>query len=254
MKLNSISVGGGLALVAVALLANAAASLVGSLDRTAHAHDLRRGAKTTRPVADVPVSRADEGDAGLAAGTAAGGCHLSEGKPLNWFGAIRKIGECAEGQGPYLPPGEPFLHSDVDADGRSENFHFSNGYIYHPTEPIEPCLLSLDDLSLDAEEITVERSCVLTNEALGQWLVLNTGWDVAYIGGTAPRWSDVDGDGDLDLCMIVDCLQGCDSGMRVNIWLENTGFEKQTFAAGDINKDGKVDGVDISILLSDWSY
>jgi hypothetical protein len=253
VKLNSMSVGGGLALVAAALLANAAASLVGSGDKVAHADELRQAAKS-QPVADVPVSRAEEGGAELAAGTAAGGCYLSEGKPLSWFGAIREIGECAAGRGPYLPPGQPFLYADVDSDGRSESFYSHGGYVYHPTVPSEPCFLSFDDLSFDGEEIAVERSCVLTNEALAKWLVPNTGWEIAYLGGTAPRWSDVDGDGDLDLCMIVDCLQGCDSGGQVNIWLENTGFEKQTFAAGDINQDGEVDGVDISILLSDWTY
>jgi hypothetical protein len=256
LKLDSISVGGGLALVAVALLANAAASLFGSTDRTAHADDLKRGAKTTRPIADVPVSRADEGGAEMVAMGDSGGCQLVEANARNWFGSIREIGDCGSGDGAYRLGGAHFSYADVNADGRGESFQRSGGYIYLPGTEVAPCSLALNNLSFDGEEVLIERSCVLTNAELAEWLLENKGWTGAYLDDPSrpPVWVDVDADGDLDLYLKIECASGCDTGNYTTIWLENTGFEKQTFAAGDINQDGEVDGVDISILLSDWTY
>jgi hypothetical protein len=71
------------------LLVNAAASLVGSPDRTANADDLKRWAKTPQPVADVAASRADDGGAEMVAMGGGDGCVWGE--PLNWFGEIREL-------------------------------------------------------------------------------------------------------------------------------------------------------------------
>ena len=101
MNLNRISVGGGLALVAVGLLANAAASLVGTPDRIARADGMKRADKRQRqePVVDVVVPRQDEGGAGTMAMGVGDGCQVVVREPLEWFGAIHRIGECVACEG-----------------------------------------------------------------------------------------------------------------------------------------------------------
>jgi hypothetical protein len=124
VKLNSISIGGGLALVAVGLLANAAASLVGSADKVAHADDLKT--KRLQAVADAPMLRADEGGAEMVAMGDGGAC--VEGEPLNWFGAIRWFPACS---GSYLSLARtPLIYADVNADGAAERFGWTRASIY----------------------------------------------------------------------------------------------------------------------------
>jgi hypothetical protein len=62
-------------------------------------------------------------------------------------------------------------------------------------------------------------------------------------------WRDVDGDGDLDLvCMVTD-----DSTWNAQIWFENIGYEKPAPPlAADINRDGRVDGADLGLVLVSW--
>ncbi len=250
MKLNSISIGGGLALVAIGLLANAAASLVGSPERTANADDLKRGAKQPQPVADVAVSSADEGGAEMMAGS---GCVI-EGEPLNWFGAIRQLPACLH---PYDTPRLANLFSaDVDASGNQDFFEASrNDWILPPSgATAPPSLLRKVGFAYHEGQVEASRTSVLETARVAAWLTANTTFTEAFLDENRPTngWFDVDGDGDLDLVLEIQGFAG--SWNIVRIWLENTGFEKQTFAAGDINQDGAVDGVDISILLSDWTY
>ncbi len=261
MKLNSISVGGGLALVAAALLANAAASLVGSPEQFAHADDLKRAGKL-QPVAYVPVPSADEGGmrrvmdgtpASMPMGGSGGGCVI-EGEPLNWFGAIRLMPSCLY-PNDLLRLDFNLTPADVDGNGRLESFKASgSALIPAPGEYVDSSMLRLVSTRLEGAEVIVERSSVIETEWLASWVQEHLGFTRASLTWEiGSGWHDIDDDGDLDLIVAVSGSIGPSMSM-VFIWLENTGFEKQTFAAGDINQDGEVDGVDISILLSDWSY
>jgi hypothetical protein len=61
---------------------------------------------------------------------------------------------------------------------------------------------------------------------------------------------DVDHDGDLDLVAKVGRLVS-DQFEFGFAWVENTGFHHQRVAA-DINRDGRVDGADLGLVLVSW--
>ncbi len=256
MKLNSISVGGGLALVAAALLANSAASLVGSADKVAHADDLNRAAKNPQPVADVAVSRADEGGAEMVAGSE---CPTEVGEDLNWFGEIRELPMCfSPYSGNERLPQNQFL-ADVNQDGVDEAFQFTGGYIIpcSPTAYTEPFLVRMRRTAFVDGQVVNEKFVVLDRVRVADWLLKNfpQSQNGAAMDNNSIAWFDIDSDGDLDFVFEVQFNQTCGSAAgNAPFWVENIGFEKSQFAAGDINRDGKVDGVDISILLSDWTY
>jgi hypothetical protein len=65
-------------------------------------------------------------------------------------------------------------------------------------------------------------------------------------------WRDMDGDGDLDLVTFIQ--HGASSPTsEVNCFFENIGYEKPAPPlAADINRDGRVDGADLGMLLIAW--
>jgi hypothetical protein len=86
-------------------------------------------------------------------------------------------------------------------------------------------------------------------------------------------WLDCDNDGDLDMVCTAQGFQvqrnGEDylswegtfwicaqivtnEGPKVSFWLENTGFQHTNPIAADLNRDGRVDGADLSLVLYAW--
>jgi hypothetical protein len=243
MELKNLSLAGSLCLLALGLFANAGVDWASATQKTAHADDLKT--KRHQAVADVPVSRSDEGGAEMVAGSQC----VIEGEPLNWFGAIRRMPSC-------LYPSDfwrvEYFQADVDGDGRFESFKASGSALIpsYPGEYVESSMFRVIRTRFEDGEVVVERSSIIQREWLAAWVQENLALTSAHLSWSpGSGWHDIDDDGDLDLIVSVATNTG-----EVFIWLENTGFEKQTYAAGDINQDGEVDGVDISILLSDWTY
>jgi hypothetical protein len=67
-------------------------------------------------------------------------------------------------------------------------------------------------------------------------------------------WRDMDGDGDLDYIVWVSAFTfNSTVGTNGQIWFENVGYEKPAPPlAADINRDGRVDGADLGLVLVSW--
>ncbi len=259
MKLNSISIGGGLALVAVGLLANAAASLVGSPDKVAHADDLKRAAKNPQPIADVAVSSADEmrramdGTPPTMPMGAGDGC--VEGEPLNWFGEIRELTDCQWlalsesityriGSG-----GQPIYRglADINNDLRQENWVGIKDYLLGDDPP--GCLMKVTMVEEGDGNVAFVSRCVFDGAILAEWVA-------AYYPSLLISqvigfwWFDIDSDADQDLVLR---LSNYPSPNYLYVWLENTGYEATQPLVGDLDGDGSVGASDLTMLLGGWT-
>ncbi len=256
MKLNSISIGGGLALVAVGLLANAAASLVGSPDRTANADDLKRAAKNPQPIADVAVSRADEGGAEMVAMGDGGGCIWGE--PLDWFGDIHELPDCAMGS-PYELAFVMMRGGmvDINRDGNQEAVEIispaSNWVLIEKNQTFyEECGVWTDDWVVLGGASVLLRRCVLSRDSVIEYAQSQTPFALAYLYLYGGGWRDMDGDGDLDYAFILHGSDGA-SYLTKAFWLENTGYEATQPLVGDLDGDGSVGASDLTMLLGGWT-
>ncbi len=264
MNLNSISIGGGLALVAVGLLANAAASLVGSPDRTAHADDLNRAAKNPQPVADVAVSRADEMRRAID-GTPptmpmGGGDGCVEGEPLNWFGEIREFPSCVlqydTGGFVYLLMGtEDLRYCDVNGDAKMEGFRSGYTMLISDGVPLPPTpVLSLELTQIADSDTNFTHHPVLISSALIDAANF-VGETTVRAAASAGGWRDMDNDGDKDCVVVLNIWTQDFQGMPwfKYVWLENTGFEATQPLVGDLDGDGSVGASDLTMLLGGWT-
>jgi hypothetical protein len=262
VKLNSISIGGGLALVAVGLLANAAASLVGSPDRTANADDLKRAAKSPQPVADVAVSRADEGGAEMVAMGDSGGCIWGE--PLEWFGDIHELPDCAidtsSGVLGFALQGSNAANAslvDVNKDGFLDavrtRSHGGNAPIEWLLFPAKyECGVWIEDWKVVGGSMVLLRRCVLSRERLVAFAQKQSSFALASLYMRDGGWRDMDKDGDLDFAFILLAL-GVADGWQKAFWIENTGYEATQPLVGDLDGDGSVGASDLTMLLGGWT-
>jgi hypothetical protein len=248
MELKNLSLAGSLCLVALGLFANAGVDWASATQKTAHADDLK--SKRHHAVADAPMLRADEGGAEMVAMGGESSCG-SIGNSQQWFGAIREPSDCFDDGGTSFGRAS-FSHGDVNKDGHDESFRIKDYRVVSGGQ-VQGCMVWLETFAVEEEEILVERTCILAAHQIHEWMQENTDWTGDYQVNSIGEcgWVDIDADGDLDLWLV---LWSPTTGNFQTIVLENTGFEKQAYAAGDINRDGEVDGVDISILLSDWTY
>jgi len=89
---------------------------------------------------------------------------------------------------------------------------------------------------------------------MGDQIRQMVGAPVREISIRAKGWRDIDVDGDLDLIAEAALeYQGVSGYFGLDIWFENTGYEKPAPPiAADLNRDGKVDGADLGMLLVAW--
>jgi hypothetical protein len=182
-----------------------------------------------------------------------------------WFAPSPRIGSCVSSAGGY----EELLYSqnwriaDVNGDGTADHFRTPPGvgvyrYVIFQGQPLPDA----GDLAVVRESLNEEQRITLQkirvfepNFDLHAWCASNlpapaTGYlslslEINNWGG----WRDMDADGDLDLLAVA----SDESTWIRQIWFENIGYEKPAPPiAADINRDGRVDGADLGLVLASW--
>jgi hypothetical protein len=110
------------------------------------------------------------------------------------------------------------------------------------------CLATVTTTTWNGVDVEMTRSCIGDSQQLIS-LVADR-----FPGRTVHTedfgWRDLDDDGDLDLVVQI----RVDDWKAIHwYWLENTGYEASNGFAGDVNRDGAVDGKDLAIVLAGWT-
>jgi hypothetical protein len=189
-----------------------------------------------------------------------GGGECMDGPADPWFTHVREIRPCIADalvldlSEPQYPLWRAGRKEDVDGDGSEEYLRCEIApMVASAGGPIDACGLKLQSTRIAGGELQVEERCVLGTLALGQYAqALAPGQDV-YLFRTGLR--DMDADGDMDAV----CNLGWgpwDAGtfsFTAWAWIENTGFEYAFRHRADLNRDGRVSGADLGLLLGEWS-
>ena len=238
--MKPVSTGTGLIVLSATIAACFAASRFGGEERAFAETSVPSSPAVMQPPSCVPVSTA-------------------------WFNKVpRMISRCSSTSQPALVTCEPLEHADVNGDGIKEYFQVASsglpsGYGYSP----DPTSFSMWRIQLDRVEL---RDGVVTqavnfvfemDQETHNALKALSGWYPWFATGCndflrdRQGWRDCDGDGDLDL---VFRTQGPDPNQDVQVWFENTGFQKAPAPNPyDLDQDGEVGAGDISVLLLNYS-
>lgn len=252
MPIRNLSLASALILVGLGFCANAGINLATSDEGWALAAD-RKGesipasspgevALPVRPMFGGELGRSQRADGGAEL-MAMGGC--IQVAPQQWFGAIRALPPCS--------PTQIFRRggaTDVNQDGIDEAVDVTYTQIIQAGVPLPAtCLVEQFEIAVDEGDLAITKSCVLSSTQ-----VMGYAQSLAGAGGSVTAfyeggWYDMDGDGDLDLCVrfIVNWNN------ENYAWLENTGFEAAQPLIGDLNQDGSVNAADLTMLLGGWT-
>ena len=174
----------------------------------------------------------------------------TEGTDKNWFTTVHPFSPWCD-IGAELPG-----VNDVNGDGIKEYFLVSDfvdrgGMIIQNGQPSPTCLLYLSEVSGIGDDCSNEFSCVIRSESLISFVFTHYP-QTKNAGVLRLRLRDMDGDGDLDAFMNNVASSGDGQQDLYSIWVENTGLQHNNPIAADLNRDGRVDGADLGLLLYAW--
>jgi hypothetical protein len=165
----------------------------------------------------------------------------SQGADKNWFTTGHLLPPCATIAGTWV--GGPV---DINGDGRLETLignqnGWNGGYMIVANGSASTVdFISLHECSTENGTYSQSITSVLRGQA-GEYFLSQVPTADSALAYFYLR--DMDGDGDLDL--IADAFV-------LRFWLENTGFQHTNQVAADINRDGRVDGADLGLVLVSW--
>ena len=224
----------------------------------------------SRVYEDCAVSQRHQGTTMAALAGGDGSCTIGE--PLNWFTQVHPLPECAKRVWELGSLNDRTSAYDVDADGMRDvmvfmrnvdggvgasSYEASDNVVGSGSNMSYWCCVGAHALfkvvtSVEGGAVSVTLHPVLSGELLRAAFCLvadcnNPAIDEIY---NIKDLHDVDGDGDLDL--IVEIYWHGSTGASHVVWIENT-VKSDPALAADINRDGVVDGLDLTALLAAWT-
>jgi hypothetical protein len=175
----------------------------------------------------------------------AGGC--TAGADKNWFTTGHLLPACFVVSGIPLSSENAADYADVNGDGitefllRDPNGGMGSYAIVANGAASTVALISSHECGTTGGAYFQTISCVLRGEA-GDFYLKHVPEPATDVSAEL-FLRDMDSDGDMDLVV---------SAGDDNFWLENTGFQHTNPIAADLNRDGRVDGADLSRLLVSW--
>jgi hypothetical protein len=192
----------------------------------------------------------------------AGGCQPQS---AQWFSVTpHHLGRCIsaipEGSSPNYSGKVgvvPLGVCDVNGDGVVEYFDsVGNVPVFYENPTTNPILLRSDsERSGDNSTLLVHTVLLSGSPSLRSALRgLYTDQNITYGWIQPSGWRDLDHDGDQDLvCVFTYNVVGYGGTIQVDIWFENIGYNNPAAPpAADLNRDGRVDGADLALLLYAW--
>ena len=157
----------------------------------------------------------------------------------------------------------PLNSADVNADGILEYFDTLNGEdiqirSFGTPPTTKPLLLRSVTVDTDTETVVYRNSVIDVGASTGESIYQSLsaiGWNHATDIFLSPSgWRDVDHDGDLDLmCSAYWYSSQLIGTWSTDFWFENIGYNNPAAPpAADLNRDGRVDGADLALLLYAW--
>jgi hypothetical protein len=240
------------------------------------------GAVTRSPVhEDGAVSQRYQGTTMAALAGSGGSCTVGE--PLNWFTQVHPMPECADlvWGGVYVSASSVVTSRgvtvDVDGDGRDDHMVLAGDLVDPPSGATR---LARSYALRYGAYLGVGKFPTVGAHALFRVTVESTGGDAVItlhpvMSGSVLHealcavakpcdatdrevifspidFKDLDGDGDLDLILEIEVRTPTYEYFTYRVWIENT-VKANPPLAGDINRDGAIDGKDLAIVLSGWT-
>jgi hypothetical protein len=179
------------------------------------------------------------------------GTGCAEDKPRVWFTTAHPMmtdsgdyPRCwGHGQRPYV--------ADVNGDGIPEYLHVSGeGWIVDGQDQPTAGWLFVSDVVATGQATEFSTDSVVRRSMILEHLPAIPP-DVRYLF-VEYQLRDLDADGDLDLMVSAAASTPTQLAFFKEFWLENTGFPHPAQLTGDLDGDGKVNGLDLGILLANW--
>jgi hypothetical protein len=182
------------------------------------------------------------------------GC--TRGADKDWFTTVHLLPDCGDRSNHLYIRAEQSCSADINNDGDPEYLRVpyigttEGNLILRNGQTITGSFVDVTEVTCMADRCTTTMSSVVRKETMAvvaRTLSPDTDEGTGYFG-----LRDMDSDGDLDLVVFLVLRNAASSESNRWLWLENTGFQHPARLTGDLDADGKVNGADLGILLSNW--
>lgn len=249
----------------------ASVALLGSIAVVTQRDGAEQQPPSGMPEKDSPSDQAAEARPRRQPVPAASGCAPTD--TQIWFAPFPNLVDCVSNtyQGVEPLAAQRWRTADVNGDGTTDYLRPLQGsggaqywyafFLGAPSAEVGNAAIMLERVDQQTQQLRLTRINLFTSAAdIQAWTAANVPavpnggiqFNLGY--GDWSGWRDMDGDGDLDLLLVVVPVgdTGGSDWLR-QIWLENIGYERPAPPlAADLNRDGYVNGLDLGLLLGQW--